>query len=80
MDGEKKKIDDILNKNIVVLKYRISESKYTEKCLTLQFELDGARCVLFTGSGVLMNQCERYEKMLPFEAKIRKIDKYYTFS
>lgn len=80
MDGEKKKIDDILDKNIVVLKYRITESKYTEKCLTLQFELNGCRHVLFTGSSVLINQCERYEKMLPFETKIKKIDKYYTFS
>ena len=36
--------------------------------------------VLFTGSAVLKNQIEKYKDKIPFNAKILKINKYYTFS
>lgn len=83
LDGEKVKIEDMLNKEIVVLGCVITKSKYnnnSDMCLKLQFELEGKRCILFTGSNVLIEQIERYRSEIPFIATIRKIDKFYTFS
>jgi len=43
IDGEKVKIDDILNKEIEITAYRIKNSKFEErehgKCITIQFRL-----------------------------------------
>lgn len=47
---------------------------------SLQFELDGDRRVLFTGSDVLIEQVETYGDQIPFAATIKKIDRYYTLS
>lgn len=48
--------------------------------LTIQFKLDGVDYIVFTGSRVLMNQCEKYKDEMPFGAKIEKVNKYYTFT
>lgn len=70
----------MLDKEIVVCAYRITDSKYGEgSCLKLQFELDGEKHVLFTGSNVLIRQCEQYADRMPFLARIVKPGKYYTF-
>lgn len=82
--GDKIKIEDVLSKEIEVIGYKISESKYkkrdNDKVLTLQFKLDGEDRILFTGSNVLMDQCETYKDEMPFLAKIEKINKFYTFT
>lgn len=84
LDGEKMKIGDILNKEIMILGYKIRDSKYaksnSEKCLSLQFKLDGIKHVAFTGSKVLMDQIEKYNTEIPFITTIVKVDKYITFS
>jgi hypothetical protein len=84
LDGDKIKIEAILNKEIEVLAVRIKPSKYGNKgtgaCLTIQFVMDGKRYVAFTGSGVLTDQAKQYLTELPFLATIKKIDKYYTFT
>jgi hypothetical protein len=84
LDGDKIKIDAILNKEIEVLAVRIKPSKYgnkgTEACLTIQFMMDGKRYVAFTGSGVLTDQAKQYQAEVPFLTTIKKIDKYYTFT
>lgn len=84
LEGEKVKIDNILGKEITVLAYQIAESKFrrdsTSEYLKLQFELDGKKHIIFTGSGVLARQCEKYKEHLPFTAVIVKPDRYYTFS
>jgi hypothetical protein len=84
LDGDKIKIDAILNKEIEVLALRIKPSKYQGKgtgaCLTIQFLMDGKRYVAFTGSGVLTDQAKQYQAEVPFLATIKKIDKYYTFT
>ncbi|NCA74470.1 MAG: hypothetical protein EOM93_06485 [Gammaproteobacteria bacterium] len=83
LDGDKIKLDDVLNREIVVLGYRVKESKYPksgDKCLTLQISMDEKRCVVFTGSGVLLEQVEKYQEKIPFIATIKKIDRYYTFT
>lgn len=77
-------IASILNKEIKITGFRIKNSKYAksnyDKCLSLQFELDGTKFVAFTGSNVLIDQVEKYKEEIPFVATIIKIDKYFTFS
>ena len=81
MTGDKIKIDNILGQEIKVLSYKIGESKHkiNSKVLTLQFVLNGEERILFTGSGVLIDQCESYKSEMPFLATIEKVDKFYTF-
>jgi len=70
LDGDKIRLDDILNIELVITGYKISGSKYGKnksgKCLTLQIEVDGKKRVMFTGSDVLIGQIERYSENIPF--------------
>jgi hypothetical protein len=85
LDGKKVKIEDVVDKEIEIIGYRIEKSKYngkSEMYLTIQFEWpeqDG-RFVLFTGSTVLLEQFEKYAEEIPFAATIRKVDKFFTLS
>jgi len=82
--GDKIKIEDVLGKEIEVIGYKASSSKFpkagNDMVLTLQFNLDGEPRVLFTGSGVLLEQAEKYKDEMPFLAKIEKVNKFYTFT
>jgi hypothetical protein len=84
LDGDKTRLDDIINREILVIGHSIKKSRYDKnnsgKVLTLQFELDGDRRILFTGSDVLIEQIEKYGDQIPFAATIKKIDRYYTLS
>lgn len=83
LPGTKVKIDSILNKEILVTGYRLTESKYktnSPRCLTVQFERDGEQHVFFTGSAVLINQLDKYGKEIPFLATLKKVERYYTLS
>ena len=84
MDGEKVKIKDIIDKEILVTAFKIRTSKYkksnSDKCLTVQFQKDDQNFVFFIGSAILAEQIEKYQKEMPFFATTRKVDKYYTFS
>jgi len=85
LDGTKCSINEVLNREIQVLGYKLKESKYRDgsgsgQCLTLQFELDGDRMVLFTGSQVLSEQIQAYQHEIPFYATIKKIDRFFTLS
>lgn len=84
LDGAKLKIDDILNKEIEVIGFRIKNSKFAKAnattCLTIQFMLGEERHVVFTGSQVLLDQCKVYEAELPFVATVKKIEKYFSFT
>lgn len=84
IDGSKIKLEEILNREIVVTGFKIDESKYrksnSSECLKLQFELDKERHVLFTGSTILCEQIQKYKDEIPFITTIKKIDKYYSFS
>jgi hypothetical protein len=81
-DGDKIKLDEILNKEILVAGYKIKDShqKKGTQYLTIHFELGGEKHVTFTGSVVLMDQLKKYESHLPFLAVIKKINRHYTFS
>jgi len=84
LEGEKRRIDELLNRELVVTGERIRESKYKDegrrRYMTLQVEIDGDSFVVFTGSEVLINQIEKYREYIPFIATIIKVDRYYTFS
>ena len=80
-EGEKKKIDDILNKEILVIGYRIGKSKYKDRnYLTLQFENGGDKYIVFSGSGVLIKQANKYTDKMPFYTTIKKVNNYYTMT
>lgn len=86
LEGERMKIDDVLGKDIIISGIRIGKSKYnrnsTGKYLTIQYKFkDGDKLYIsFTGSDVLISLSEKHIKQIPFETKIIKIDRYYTFS
>lgn len=84
LEGEKRRIDELLNRELVVTGERIRESKYKDegrrRYMTLQVEIEGKPFVVFTGSEVLINQIEKYRDHIPFIATIVKVDRYYTFS
>lgn len=78
LEGDKKKIDDILNQNIIVTGARFSKSRYNKnesrKYLTLQFKMNGEEklYVIFTGSNVLASQVEKYKDKIPLRRKLLK--------
>lgn len=78
--GEKIKLENILEKEIIIKGYKINNSKYNNgKLLTLQFELRNKEYIIFTGSSVLIEQIEKYKNEIPFITKIEKINKFYSF-
>ncbi len=81
--GDKIKMDRILNREIVVLDYRIEDSKVKQgdKCLYLQIEYDGKKHVMFTGSKTLMEIIKQIPaKNFPFTTTIIKELDRPTFS
>lgn len=85
-DGEKVKLATLLDKEICILQYKIRRSKYQDKhenYAIVQFtdtDENGEHKIFFTGSGVVMEQLEKYEGELPFQTTLKKIDKYLTLS
>ena len=82
MDGDKMSISELFNKTIVVLAYRKFESRAVKgkNCIEIQFKLDDKIGVTFTNSAVLERQLDTFKDMMPFEASIKKIHNYYTFT
>lgn len=81
-EGNKIKINDLINKEIIINDFKIESSKQNLECdyLTLQIEMDGETYICFTGSKILMEQIEVYKSEIPFITTILKIHRYYTFS
>ncbi len=86
LDGEKLKLDDLLDQEIKLTGFRIQDSKYSKnksgKYATVQFikENEGTKNVFFTGSDILIEQLDKYKDQLPFVATVKKINRYYTLS
>jgi len=79
--GDKIKASKVLDKKMIIHKYRIGDSKFEGKCLHLQISLNGEKRVVFTGSKSLMEMIEKVEKEnFPFEATIKKEDERYVFT
>jgi len=85
LDGDKIRIDEVLNCELIVCAYKIGKSKFNDNkgmYVTLQIKLmnDDMPRVIFTGSDVIAEQCRKYDNNIPFIATIKKINKYYTFT
>lgn len=84
MEGDKIKIQKILNLPITVLDFRVEDSKYgngSAKCLYMQIELNGDKRVVFSGSAVLMEIIQRVPKTdFPFITTIVKENERLVFT
>lgn len=85
IEGEKVSITNILNKEIVITKYKVRNSKYKDRCdkratVQLYEESDERKRIFFTGSAVIIEQLEKYGEKIPFMATVTKIDKYFTLT
>lgn len=82
--GEKISIHKVLNRPVIVISSRVTESKFSKnnsKCLALQIELEGAKRVLFSGSQILIKQIEQVpEGEYPFETEIIKQGEHFEFT
>ena len=82
MPGNKKRLDDILTREIVVVDFRVRKSTKRDgtECLQMQFLLNNEVCVVFTGSSVLISQIKEAKDNIPFTGTVVKMDRYYSFS
>jgi len=83
--GEKIKINKVLNREIIIHKAKIEQSKYPKnksgKCLYLQIELEEEKHVIFTGSDVLIETIQQVDEQdYPFTATIIKSGEYFQFT
>lgn len=86
LEGEKKRMEDIINTEIQICNFRTKESKHNKgDYLSIQFKTDSDKeFVCFTGSSVLIKQCEEYKEQMPFKTTIKAFQnqgrKYYSFT
>ena len=95
LDGDKIKLDDLLNQPIVVTGASLMDSKFTNKgsgkCVKIQLYLESdskqTKRVCFSGSSVIYDQIEEMQRKFQsenapmiFRATIRKIGNYYSLT
>lgn len=85
LTGDKIKIERILNKEIIVKRFRIDPSKYPEKgngkCLSIELQMNGLDYVVFTGSSVLMDMIRQVPpESFPFTTQIVKVNDHFEFT
>jgi hypothetical protein len=81
LDGEKQKIVNIINKEILILNFNIRKSKIKEgNYVIIQFALEGKKYVIFTTATRLMKKLERHKEKMPYHATIIRKFNYYTMS
>lgn len=76
LTGDKIEIVDVLDKQITVLDYRSGDSKYSRDgiLLTLQIKFEEETRIIFTGSGVLLDDIKKLPlEAFPFTTTIIKI-------
>jgi hypothetical protein len=83
--GDKIKMVKILNVPIIVLAFKVEDTKYPKnrsgKCLYLQIELNGTKYLAFTGSDILISTIQQIPaEDLPFTTTIIKNGECYNFS
>jgi len=85
LEGDKIKIDRIVNREIIIHKYDIKPSKFADKgnkeCLYIQIELSGNQHVVFTGSGILMDMIKKVKpEQFPFKTTIVRDNERFIFT
>jgi len=81
--GDKIKMAKILNREITIHDYRITDSKFgdAKKCLQLQLSISDIKYVLFTGAIYLTEQILKVPKeKFPFTTTIIKDNERFEFS
>lgn len=76
LTGDKIEMVDVLDKEIIVIDYRSGDSKYSRDgtLLTLQIKYNDETRVIFTGSGVLLEDIKKLPiEAFPFTTTIIKI-------
>jgi hypothetical protein len=89
MEGAKVSISEILNVPLVFTGWQMGNSKFEKDGkraarLTLQFEQNGQKKIVFTSSEVLIEQLKSFLEAMPdatcFRATIRRVDnKFFKF-
>src|SRR5690606_33129037 len=80
--GTKVRVSKILNRKIIVHRYKIEISKqFGGQCLYLQIEVDSVMHVIFTGSAVMIDSIVQVpEGGLPFSTTIIEDNNRYLFT
>jgi len=79
--GDKLNISRVLNLPIIVLKYKVNDSKFSGSLLTLQIRKGESEHIVFTGSTTLIEMIERVPKEeFPFQTTIIKKDERFMFT
>jgi len=85
-EGDKIKMNKIINKNIEVYDFKIEDSKVykdrgTCKCLCLQISVSGEKHIVFTSSGGLIEQIQQVpSEGFPFKTIIIQENDRYKFT
>lgn len=88
LDGDRKRLDEVVGKEIVITGFRISKSKYTDQYTVIQFYFANdeteTRYVYFTGSTVITDQIaqigEKLEEGQYVKTVLKKIGKYHSLT
>lgn len=84
LEGDKLRIVDILDKEIIILNYRILPSKIKDAkfCLQIQYKFTDSEklYISFTNSVVIKNLLEESKNEIPFLVTIKKEKNYYIFT
>lgn len=83
-EGDKIKVDKILNRSVIVHDFKIEASKYEKgngKCLYIQIEVDSTKRLLMSGSSTLMDMIQQVPKdKFPFSTIIVKENERLQFT
>jgi len=79
--GTRTKIDDILEKDIIIKSFTVSKSRQIfNEMFTIYFKLENKMYFIRTSSSILKTQIEKYSQKLPFSTRIVKVGRNYVFT
>ncbi len=78
--GKKITVDEILNLEILIYSYSITQSKYRGDCLCLQISINNVKRIVFTNGQTLIILIQKVPKDgFPFQTTVIKEDKRFLF-
>jgi hypothetical protein len=82
--AEKKKISEVIGKEIIITGFSIIQSKYgnggNSEALRIEFEQNGSKYICYTASSLLRRQLEATEDELPYIATIEEKNHWLTLT
>ena len=80
-EGDRLKLEEILDIGIIFLDFRIRKSRYFDgQYGVVQVQSGDAKGWFTTASQVVMDQLTQYKDKLPFRARITRKGRYYTLA